>query len=107
MAVVGVWAKDMFDGEPRGTVNTEDTFLTPPQKFNPPANILAVPVLQFVGETGDQSSARAFVHSYVEDGVTHAGPLNGVAAKKCSSITWALYTKNCAASALRLIFFLG
>ena len=109
MPVAGVEAKPMFNGL-RGTIGTESTFLTntpqdPPWTFKTPVNILAVPVLQSIAETSDQSAASVFVQEFVDGGVTHTGPFPGIAAKACTKIIWGMHTKNCFASALGLVFF--
>jgi hypothetical protein len=109
MSVAGAEAKPMFNS-PMGTINTENTFFTntpqdPPWTFKTPVNILAIPVLQSIGETSDQSSAGVFVQEFVDGGVTKTGPFMGIAAKACTKIVWGMHTKNCFASAACLAFF--
>ena len=97
----------MFDGQPRGIIGGgEQTFLTVAQKFDKPSNIMAMPMLQYIGETSDQTAARCFVAEYVDNGVKHTGQFVGIVAAKCTQIVWGLYCKNCFASALRLIVYL-
>ena len=108
MAVVGAWSADMFDGQVRGfSGGGEGTFNTPPQTFNPPANVLAIPILQYIGETSDQTSVQCFISEFVDNGVKHQGKFMGVAATKCTEIVWSLYCKNCVARSARLILFMG
>jgi hypothetical protein len=108
MAVTGAWAADMFDGENRGFLGGgEGTFNTPAQTFPQPVNILAIPILQFIGETDDNTSVRCFISEFTDNGVKHQGTFVGVAATKCTEIVWSLYCRNCVARACRLILFLG
>ena len=109
MPVNGASARPMFHG-PRGTINTDATFLTntkedPPDTFNPPVNILAFPILQSIGESSDQSSASVFVQEFTDAKGTHKGPMVGVASTSCTKIVWGMSTSNCFASGLRFIIF--
>ena len=107
MSLTGIWAADMFDGVPRGIIGGgEQTFLTAPQKFDKPSNVMCIPVLQSISETSDKTSARCFVAEYVDGGVKHTGNFVGIVASKCTSVTWGLYCQNCFASALRVIVYL-
>lgn len=106
MSLTGIWSADMFDGVPRGIIGGGEQTFPATQKFATPSNVMCFPVLQSISETSDQTSARCFVAEYVDGGVKHTGNFVGIVASKCTSITWALYCKNCFASALRVIVYL-
>jgi hypothetical protein len=103
MAVAGVSAQAMFGSEV-GTIGTSWTF-TKHQTFSPAQNILAIPVLQYISESDDETTTQAYVSSFVDNGVTHSGKFIGAAAQKCSSIDWSLYCDHSFNNPVRLIFF--
>ncbi len=105
MAVNGLWVASMFGINGAGTINTTHTF-TKVQTFSSPKNIVAIPFLQMIQETDDETTASCYVKEYVDNGVTKKGPFTAVAASKCTKIVWALYTRDCVARPMRLIFFL-
>jgi len=103
MAIAGVSAQTYFNNEV-GTINTTATF-NKTQTFNPPRSILAIPVLQHITESDDQTVTDAFVSEFVDGGVTHTGHFPGVAAQSCSKIVWTLFTDDAFNNPIRLIFF--
>ena len=104
MAVLGVSATSMFANFP-GVIGASPQTFSVTQTFSPPKNILALPVLQYVGETDDQSTTWAFVSEFVDGGVKKTGKFLGVAATSCSKIVWSLYCDNSINNPVRLVFF--
>ena len=105
MAVAGVSATPMFSSEV-GTIGTSWTFTTyPPQKFSPPQNILAMPLLRYISESDDQTVTDAYVSEFVDNGVKKTGHFLGIAATKCTEITWSLYCDHSFNNPTKLVFF--
>jgi hypothetical protein len=103
VAIAGVWSKSMFSSNV-ATIGTSFTF-TKTQLFDPPQNIMALPLLRGYGETDDESTALAYISEVVDGGVSKQGEFMGVVATSCTKIVWSLYLENCGAEATRLIFF--
>jgi hypothetical protein len=100
-----MFAAPMFGGQSRGFIGGgEGSFIDNPQKINPPANILAIPILTSFGGDGDVG-AGCFVAEYVDNGVKHTGPFQGIAASHCSEITFGIHCKNCTANAMGVLFY--
>lgn len=105
MAVVGVGANSYFSSEV-GTIGTSHTFLKP-QTINPPQNILAIPVLQKISESDDETFTHAFVSKFTNDGVTKTGTFIGASGAKVSFIEWAVTCDHSFNNPVRLVFFFG
>ena len=103
MPVNGAAGSSMFSFTP-GTIGTSFTF-TIDQKFNPPKNILALPLLRSVNESADETETTTFVSSFVDGGVTKTGPFMGVGASSCSKITWGLFCDHSFSNPTKLILF--
>lgn len=104
MPVNGVSSDAIWGWDGVGTINTSHTFLKT-QTFSPPRNILAVPMLQKIQETDDETTAQVYVKEFVDNGVTKKGPFMGAAGAKVSKIVWAAYTRDCVVRPIRMIFF--
>ena len=105
MAVVGVWAKSMFDKDV-GTIGTSATF-EKEQTFDPPAHILALPLLRDVSVGDDQARVVAYISEYVDGGKKHTGQFMGVAAESCTRIVWKVLCDHSFSNPTRLILYLG
>jgi hypothetical protein len=103
MAIAGVASSAMFSSEV-GTIGTSWTFSTT-QTFSPPRNILAVPLLRYISESDDQTTTEAYVSEFIDNGVKKTVHFMGVAATKCTSITWSLYCNRSFNNPTKLIFF--
>ena len=103
MPVNGAAGSSMFSSTV-GTIGTSFTFTTV-QTFNPPQNILALPLLRSINESADQTETTAFVSSFVDGGVTKTGPFMGVGAASCSKITWGLFCDHSFNNPTKLILF--
>lgn len=103
MPVNGASGSSMFSNTV-GTIGTSFTF-TIDQTFNPPKNILALPLLRSINESDDETETTAFVSSFVDGGVTKTGPFMGVAAAACSKITWGLFCDHSFNNPTKLILF--
>lgn len=104
MAVNGVSSDAIWGWNGVGTINTSHTFVKT-QTFSPPRHLLAIPMLQEISETGDETAAQVYVKEFVDNGVTKKGPFMGAAGTKVSKIVWAAYTRNCVVRPVRLVFF--
>jgi hypothetical protein len=104
MPVNGASADAIFGWDGVGTINTSHTF-TKVQTFPSPVNILAIPLLQKIAETDDETTASVYVKEFVDNGVTKKGPFLGVAGIKVTRIVWAAYTRDCMVRPIRLILF--
>lgn len=105
MPVLGVTANAMFNNYPGVIGGASPKTFSVTQTFNPAKNILALPVLQYVGETDDESTTWTFISEFMDGGVTKTGKFIGVAAQSCSKIVWSLYCANSINNPVRLIFF--
>lgn len=103
MAVIGAWAKSMF-GADVGTIGTTSTF-TKLQTFDPPQNVLALPLLRSNVETDDETTTEAYVSEFVDKGGKKSGKFMGLAAESCSSIVWSLYCDHSFNNPTRFIIF--
>ena len=103
MPVNGAAGSSMF-GNLVGTIGTSFTF-TIDQTFNPPKNILALPLLRSIIESADETETTAFVASFVDAGVTKTGPFMGIGASACSKITWGLFCDHSFNNPTKLILF--
>ena len=103
MAIAGVTATTMFDSI-RAAIGTSWTFTTIDQ-WKTPQNILALPILQYISEGDDQTVTEAFVSEFIDNGVKKTGHFIGVAAAKCTKITWSLYCDHSGNNPVKLIFF--
>jgi hypothetical protein len=105
MSVAGASASSVFNSQV-GTIGTSWTF-EKIQTFNSPQNILAVPLLRYVSESDDQSATEAYVSQFTDGGVSKTGHFMGVAAAKCTKITWALYCDHSFNNPTAMILFFG
>ena len=103
MAIAGVAASPVFNSIV-GTIGTSFTFVFP-QKFATPQNILALPMLQFINESDDLTITDAFISEFVDNAVKKTGHFVGVAATKCTEITWSLFCDHSFNNPIKLIFF--
>jgi len=103
MAVAGASASSVFSSLV-GTIGTSFTF-EKIQTFSSPQNILAVPLLRFISESDDQTVTEAYVSQFTDNGVSKTGHFMGVAAAKCTKITWALHCDHSFNNPTRLILF--
>lgn len=103
MAVAGASANSVFNTDV-GTIGTSWTF-EKPQSFTSPQNILAVPLLRYISESDDQTVTEAYVSEFTDNGVSKTGHFMGVAATKCTHITWSLYCDHSLNNPTKLILF--
>jgi hypothetical protein len=89
-----------------GTIGTSWTF-EKIQTFNSPQNVLAVPLLRYISESDDQTVTEAYVSQFTDNGVSKTGHFMGVAATKCTKITWALYCDHSFNNPTAMILFFG
>ena len=105
MGVAGASASSVFNSDV-GTIGTSWTF-EKIQTFNTPQNILAVPLLRYISESDDETVTEAYVSQFTDNGVSKTGHFMGVAAAKCTKITWALYCDHSFNNPTRMILFFG
>jgi len=105
MAVAGASAGSVFTSDV-GTISTSWTF-EKVETFSTPQNILAVPLLRYISESDDQTVTEAYISQFTDNGVSKTGHFMGVAATKCTKITWALYCDQSVNNPTKLILFFG
>ena len=103
MAVQGAASQSVFSSQV-GTIGTSWTF-TAVQTFSTPQNVLAIPLLRYVSESDDQTVTEAYVSQFTDNGVSKTGHFMGVAAQKCTKITWSLYCDHSFNNPTKLILF--
>jgi hypothetical protein len=103
MPVQGAASSSVFNSEV-GTIGTSWTF-TKVETFSPAKNILAVPLLRYISESDDQTTTEAYVSQFTDNGVSKTGHFMGVAAQKCTKITWSLYCDHSFNNPTKLILF--
>src|SRR5262249_49837510 len=103
MAVAGAAAFSVFSSQV-GTNGTAWTF-DKIQKFSTPQNLLALPLLRYISESDDQTVTEAYISQFVDNGITKSGHFMGVAAAKCTQITWSLYCDHSFNNPTALILF--
>jgi hypothetical protein len=100
MAVTGIWS----EGLSGGTINTSYSYhLT--KNISPSANIWATCMLQYVGETSDETTAQVWVDGYTESGTYHDVHYSSVFANPCSKVKFGLYVDDCMVDANCVIFY--
>jgi hypothetical protein len=101
MAIVGVLVNAL-----KGTViNTSWTYhLT--HTFAP-SSIWGQSVLQYIGETDDESSTSTYVSQFKDASGTHNVDFVAVFANNCTSVTYDLFVKDAAARAACVTSFFG
>lgn len=102
MAVVGVWALDVSGG----TIGTSYPY-TLHKNLSPAANVWATCMLQYIGETDDQTSAETWVSQYQLAGDTKPRPVHysSVFANPCIFVEWTLFVNDCFARANCVLFY--
>jgi hypothetical protein len=105
MSVAGASAFSVFTSEV-GTIGMSWTF-EKIQTFASPQNLLAVPLLRYVAESDDQSVTEAYISQFTDAGVSKTGHFMGVAAMKCTKITWALFCDTSFNNPTAMILFFG
>lgn len=105
MVVAGASAGSVFNSDV-GTIGTSWTF-EKVQTFNTPQNVLAVPLLRYISESDDETVTEAFVSQFTDNGVSKTGHFMGIAAAKCTKITWALFCDHSFNNPTKLILFFG
>jgi hypothetical protein len=105
MSVAGASAVSVFSTQV-GTIGTSWTF-EKIQTFDNPQNVLAVPLLRYVSESDDKTVTEAYISQFTDQGVSKTGHFMGVAAAKCTKITWALYCDHSFNNPTAIILFFG
>jgi len=105
MSVAGAAAFSVFSSEV-GTIGTTWTF-TKAQKFDKPQNLLAVPLLRYVYESDDETVTEAYISQFTDNAVSKSGHFMGVAAQRCTQITWSLYCDHSFNNPTAIILFFG
>ena len=83
-----------------GAINTDQSF-SEQHNFGASLTVLSRPFLQQVSVNADDGSAILWVSKFVDNTGSHTGPFTpGVFAKKCTSVTFAMYTNDCIATAI-------
>jgi hypothetical protein len=101
VAIIGVLANSLSGG----TINTDWTYsLT--HNFGA-SSIWGQPVLQFHGETDDETEVDTWVAEFVEGGQKKTGYFGGIFSNNCTSITYKLYVRDCFARAKCVTMFFG
>jgi hypothetical protein len=103
MAVAGASAGAIFSNEV-GTIGTNWTF-DKVTTFPTPQNLLALPLLRYINETDDETVTEAYVSQYTDNGVSKTGHFMGIAAAKCTKITWTLYCDHSLNNPTNLILY--
>jgi hypothetical protein len=96
MAIVGVFETELH----AGTINTEASF-SAQHNFASPLDIWSRPYLQQVSVNDDDGSVILGISQFVDSSGTHNGSFHpGIFAKKCKSVTFAMATTDCIATAI-------
>ena len=103
MAVAGASAGAIFNNEV-GTIGTSWTFERV-NTFSTPQNVLALPLLRYIWESDDETVTESYVSQFTDNGVSKTGHFMGIAAQKCTRITWALYCDHSFNNPTKLILF--
>lgn len=103
MAIVGVFETELF----AGTINTEASF-SAQHNFGSPSNIWSRPYLQTVSVNDDDGTVNLWISQFVDNSGTHKGKFHpGIFAQKCKSVTFAMWTADCIATAILTTEFFG
>jgi hypothetical protein len=103
MSVSGAWAEAMFKSDV-GTIGTTETF-DKVQKFDPPAHLMALPLLRNVSMGDDDARVIAYISEYVDGGKKHTGKFMGIVAESCTKIVWTVLCDCSFANPTRFILF--
>jgi hypothetical protein len=83
-----------------GTINTDQSF-SAQHNFGSPLTVWSRPYLQQVSVNDDDGSVILWISKFVDKNGSHTGPFHpGVFAEKCTSVTFAMYTNDCIATAV-------
>lgn len=96
MAIVSFFETYLF----ARTINTSASF-SAQHNFAPPGlTVWSRPYLQEVDVNDDDGSVILRISQFKDNNGTHNVNFNGVFAKKCTSITFAMHTTDCVATAV-------
>lgn len=96
MAIVGVFETELY----AGAINTSASF-SAQHNFGSPLNIWSRPYLQQVSVNDNDGSVVLWISQFVDSTGTHNGNFHpGIFTQKCKSITFAMATTDCIATAI-------
>jgi hypothetical protein len=96
MSIVGFLETDLHFG----TVNTSAS-TSKQQNFGAPLTVWSRPYLQQVSVNDDDGSVILWVSEYKNNMGAHSGKfVPGIYSEKCTSVTYAMFTRNCIATAV-------
>jgi hypothetical protein len=103
MAIVSFFETHIF----AGTINTDASFSAQHNFAAPGLTVWSHPYLQGVSVNDDDGSVELSISQFKDKNGTHNGSRSGIFAEKCTSITFAMDTTDCIATALLTTYIFG
>jgi len=96
MAIVGFYETDLY----AGTINDSYSF-SAQHNFGSPVELWSRPYLQSFWANDDDASVELWISQFKDNQGTHNGKFTpGIFAQKCKSVTFAMHTIDCIATAV-------